>query len=252
MQATNIALPQGPSLRSRLCCPGPSSLNRPHPSHSQAHRDFAAQRFIRDAFAVREHLGDPRLVPGFRRPFFPDMPSSTTPESSTSSVPGSDVNIGLRQRSSGSALSKFPQSVSRGGKISGLHSSHICYGLSVCSAPCTDLTGLPANGAFYVQAFNGSVALPVVGYDYNIDWTPMLVGLAPTRMAASLAARSSPSRCGPGQSIAAGQTRDLPASSAFLLHVMYSSTPAGWRRLALTALHMLRSTFCTVSAPAAY
>jgi hypothetical protein len=33
------------------------------------------------------------------------------------SVPGSDVDIGLRQRSNGSALPKFPQSVSRGGKV---------------------------------------------------------------------------------------------------------------------------------------
>src|SRR6201988_4684670 len=58
--------PQGPSLGSGLCCPGPSSLNRPHPPHSQAHRDFTAQRLIRDAFAVRERLGDPRVVPSFR------------------------------------------------------------------------------------------------------------------------------------------------------------------------------------------
>ena len=36
----SAALPQGPSLRSGLCCPGPSSLNRPHPPHSQAHRNF--------------------------------------------------------------------------------------------------------------------------------------------------------------------------------------------------------------------
>src|SRR6516165_5064701 len=78
-----------------------------------------------------------------------------------------------------------------GGRFRGFHGSHICHGLPVCSAPCTDLTGLPANGAFYIQAFNGSVALPAVGYDYNIDWTPMLVGLSPTRMAASLAARPS-------------------------------------------------------------
>jgi hypothetical protein len=28
------ALPQGPSLRTGLCCPGPSSLSRPHPPHS--------------------------------------------------------------------------------------------------------------------------------------------------------------------------------------------------------------------------
>ena len=52
LRAAYPALPQGPSLRSGLCCPSPPSLSRPHPSHSQAHRDFAAQRLIRDAFAV--------------------------------------------------------------------------------------------------------------------------------------------------------------------------------------------------------
>ena len=31
-------------------------------------------------------------------------------------------------------------------------------------------------------------ALPVAGYDYSVDWTPMLAGLAPAGMAASLAA----------------------------------------------------------------
>jgi hypothetical protein len=178
------------------------------------------------------------------------MPSSTTPGSSTSSVPGSDVDIGLRRRSSVSALPQFPQSVSRGGKFSGLNSSHICYGLPVCSAPCTDQTGLPANGAFYIQAFNGSVTLPVVGYNYNIDWTPMLVGLSPTRMAASLAAHSSSSRCGPGQCTAAGQTRDLPASGAFLLRVTCSQTPAGRAMPRITALLVLRSAISTASAPA--
>ena len=61
--------PQGPSLGSGLCCPGPSSLNRPHPPHSQAHRDFTAWRLIRDVFAVRERLGDPRVVPSFRCTF---------------------------------------------------------------------------------------------------------------------------------------------------------------------------------------
>ena len=47
----------------------------------------------------------------------------------------------------------------------------------------------PALGGFYFQAFNGSVALPVAGYDYNSDWTPLLAGLSPAGMAASLAAR---------------------------------------------------------------
>ena len=43
---------------------------------------------------------------------------------------------------------------------------------------------------------------------------------------------SSPSRCGPGRNIAAGQTWDLPTSDAFLLRVTCSSTPAGWQCLA--------------------
>ena len=90
----------------------------------------------------------------------------------------------------GSALPIIPQSVSRGARISWLHWFAICYGLPGCSPPCTDLTGLPATGGFYFQAFNGSVALPVAGYNYNSDWTPLLAGLSPAGMAASLAARS--------------------------------------------------------------
>ena len=74
--------PQGSSLGSGLFCPDPSSLNRPHPPHSRARPDFAARRLIRNAFAVRERLGDPRAVPGFRCPFLPGMPSSMTPGSS--------------------------------------------------------------------------------------------------------------------------------------------------------------------------
>ena len=30
-----------------------------------------------------------------------------------------------------------------------------------------------------VQAFNRSVSLPVAGYNYNSDWTPLLAGLQP-------------------------------------------------------------------------
>ena len=51
-----------------------------------------------------------------------------------------------------------------------------------------DLTGLPANGGFYFQAFDRSVALPVAGYNYNSVWTPLLAGLSPAGMAASVAA----------------------------------------------------------------
>ena len=65
----------------------------------------------------------------------------------------------------------LPQSVSRGARISGLpvHAS-----ATACEVACPPVRiGLerPALGGFYFQAFNGSVALPVAGYDYNSDWT---------------------------------------------------------------------------------
>jgi hypothetical protein len=47
VQAAKAALPQGPSLRSGLFCPSPSTLNRPHPSHSQAHLDFTDTAYTR-------------------------------------------------------------------------------------------------------------------------------------------------------------------------------------------------------------
>src|SRR5262249_14021826 len=77
-----LHLPQGSSLRSGLLS-RPSSLNRPHPPRSRAHRNFTAQRLICDASAVRERLGHPRAVPVFRCPFLPGMPPPTTPGSST-------------------------------------------------------------------------------------------------------------------------------------------------------------------------
>jgi hypothetical protein len=46
----------------------------------------------------------------------------------------------------------------------------------------------PATGGFYVQASDGAVTLPIAGYDYDIDWTPLSAGLAPAGMAASFAA----------------------------------------------------------------
>jgi hypothetical protein len=186
--SNHVALPQGPSLRSGLCCTGPSSLSRPHPPHSRAHRDFAAWRLIRDAFAVRERLGDPRVVPGFCCTLRPGMPTPKTPGSSTSTVPGSDDDVGLRRVQTDSALPKSSQSVSREVSISWLSRFTHLLRPARLLAPCTDPTGLPAVGDFYFRAFNGLVTLPVVGYNYNSDWTHLLVRLSLTGMAASLAA----------------------------------------------------------------
>jgi hypothetical protein len=56
---------------------------RPHPPHWWAHPDFTALRLIRDALAVHFCLGDPPLVPRFRRLFSIDMSSSATTGSSS-------------------------------------------------------------------------------------------------------------------------------------------------------------------------
>ena len=85
VQAVETALPQGSSLRSGLCCPGPSPLNRPHPSHSQAQRDFAAERLIRAALAVRQTCTPRRPTSGsvLSLACCLDMSSSGTPGSSS-------------------------------------------------------------------------------------------------------------------------------------------------------------------------
>ncbi len=49
-------------------------------------------------------------------------------------------DIGLRREPKGSALPKFPSSVSDGGWFRGYTGSLLRCGLSSCSPPCTDLT----------------------------------------------------------------------------------------------------------------
>jgi hypothetical protein len=79
VRAASAALPQGPSLRSGFFCPGPSTLNRPHPPHSQAHPDFTAVRLIPDAFAVHTAPRRPSSGSTLSLSVLLDMPPSTTP-----------------------------------------------------------------------------------------------------------------------------------------------------------------------------
>jgi len=161
----------------------------PHPPHSQAHRDFTAWRLIRDAFAVRERRGDPRVVPSFRYTFLPDMPSSPTPGSSDIVM----SNIAMLTRSSPHPnrldTPKIPAIRFTRGYITWLHWFTFATACRVARLPGRIKPELlPAPGDFYFQAFDGSVTLPAAGYDYDIDWTPMSAGLTPTGMAASFAA----------------------------------------------------------------
>jgi hypothetical protein len=121
MRATCVALLQGPRSG-----PGYVVLSHHHlidpirPTRRHITTSSHGDLLICDAFAVREGLGDPRVVPGFHRTFRPDMPTPKTPESSTS--------ISSRQRcrrwpspcSNWLGTPKPPQSVSRGRPISGL------------------------------------------------------------------------------------------------------------------------------------
>src|SRR4029077_5870386 len=168
-------------------CPGPFSLNRPHPPHSRAHRDFTVW-LIRDAFAVRERLGDPRVVPSFRCTFFPGMPSPATPGNPNTVSSRQRCRHGLRRESTGSALPMIPQSVSRGRCISGLLSSHIRYGLPGCSPPCTDQTDIQPPGAFTSRLSTGRSPFPLLDMTTTATGPPLLAGLSPARMTASFAA----------------------------------------------------------------
>jgi hypothetical protein len=174
-----------------LFCPGPSSLNRPHPPHSQAHRDFTAWRLIRDAFAVRERLGDPRVVPSFRCTSLPGMPPSPTPGSPTSlcsraSMPTwpspFDHRLGTPDppaiRSTRAA--HFVASLVR-----------FRYGLPSCSPPCADRTGTPQpSGAFTTRLSTDWSPSPLLVITTTVTGLLLLAGLAPAGMAASFAARS--------------------------------------------------------------
>src|ERR1039458_5233971 len=128
-----------------------------------------------------------------------------------------DADIGLRRMTTGSALPTLPQSVPRGRSISWLHwfaSATACQG---ARPPVRIRLERPAFGDFYLQAFNGSVSLSVAGYNYNSDWTPLLAGLSPAGMAASLAAQSFKPRVQPFQLNAGVRCCELPVCLGVML-----------------------------------
>ena len=102
-------------------CPDPSTLIGPiRPTHRHI-TILPSVRLIRDAFAVRVRLGDPRVVPSFHCPFLPDMPPSMSPGRSESCFfQSTDSDMGLRQDLNGSALPTILPSASSRARISGL------------------------------------------------------------------------------------------------------------------------------------
>jgi hypothetical protein len=104
-------------------------------------------------------------------------------------VPDNDVDIGLRRVLTGSALPKNPA-------IRFTRESYfVASVVRTLLRPAKLLAPLngsdriaPAIGGFYFWASGRSVTLPASRYNYSSDWTPLLVRLSLTGMAASLAA----------------------------------------------------------------
>jgi hypothetical protein len=100
-----------------------------------------------------------------------------------------DVDIGLHRVLIGSALPRPPQ-------IRFTRTYHFeVSAVRTLLRPASLLAPLngpdqiaPAIGDFYFWASSRSVTLPAPRYDYNSEWTPLLAGLSPAGMAASLAA----------------------------------------------------------------
>jgi len=139
VRVAHATLPQGSSLRSELCCLGPSSLNRPHPPHSRAHRDFALSAYtqcLRCAI-TRHGLGSPRAVPSFRCHSLSACLRLRPREVRRLHVPSSfATGTGLRQLYTDSALPSPPTpALPVGHLLRGFTTVRSRYDLSTCSPP---------------------------------------------------------------------------------------------------------------------
>src|SRR3954466_5669265 len=168
--------------RSVLAHPAPSA---PLAGTSRLHRRAAYPRCLRCAGAPRR----PASGSGLSLPFRPDMPSSLTPGSSVIAyvqLRDADAAFAEIRAARHSQHSRNP--FHAGPDFRGFTGSRLLRPVRLL-APLDGLDQVsPAPGDFYIQASGGSVALPAAGYDYNSHWTPLLAGLSPAGMAASLAA----------------------------------------------------------------
>ncbi len=179
--------PRGPRSCPSYVVSSRHHLIDPYPSHSWAHRIFTAGRLIRDAFAVRERRGDRRVVPGFRYPFCPGIPSSPTPGSSIIVSSSAAMSTRPLPRVDRLGTPKTPAiRFTRAMTFVASWFTHLLRSASLL-APCTDLTGCPASGAFTSGLPAGWSPFPL--QDITTTATGLLVGgISPARMAASLAA----------------------------------------------------------------
>jgi hypothetical protein len=129
-----------------LCCPGPSSLRRPHPPHSPARPNFPARRVIWGALAVPTHRRPRPPVSGseLSHSLLLTLPSSYIPGESADCIhPGFVGRVRLRPPLS-FGLGTLDCSTSirfMWSPISGLPGSLSRYGRVELLASLADLTG---------------------------------------------------------------------------------------------------------------
>src|ERR1700730_3000901 len=171
VQAASAALPQGPSLRSGLCCPGPSSLIWSHAPHLQAQLDFTAMRLIRAAFAVPPISAPrrPRSRGVLSLAYFLDMSSSGTDGKFIRlPIPSSFTDdAGLRPEGKRSRHFQLPHpTILVGGSLfRGFTTVHFRCDLPICLLSCQSLLGFrPANEEFYFRASDGLITRSAAEY----------------------------------------------------------------------------------------
>ena len=211
-------LPSAPGALApvRVMLSGPSSLNRPHPPHSPAHRDFTAKRLICHAFAVRERRGDPRwfraftIIPSWHAVLFDPG------ELGHRSVQYRDADTGLRRELSGSALPNTPQSVSRGSWFSWLYGSHLLQPAKLLAPRYgSDRIAPRSTGAFTSKLSTGRSPFPLLDMTTTAALELLLsAGLAPAGMIASFAAPTPASSAPPWLKSSLGRHRPIAVGIA--------------------------------------
>ena len=145
----------------------------------------AYTRCLRCAGAPRR----PASSSGLSLPFRPDMPSSlTTGSSNIACVQFRDVDAAFAEFRTARHSQPSRNPFHAGSYFRGFTGSRLLRPVRLLAPLDGSDRVSPATGGFYIQASGGSVTLPAAGYHYNSHWTPLLAGLSPAGMAASLAA----------------------------------------------------------------
>jgi hypothetical protein len=188
VRAAAAALPQGPSLRSGFFCPGPSTLNRPHPPTRRRIPTSPLCGLYQMPSLCTLRLGDLRVVPRFRCPSFltcrplrprgdrnrlvPDLRFRHRPSPCYERL-GSPDNPAIR----------FTQ-----GRLFGASWFAFAAACQVARPLCRSDQSSSGHRDFYLQASDESVTLLAAGYNYDSHWTVLSQGLSPFGMTASVAA----------------------------------------------------------------